>query len=84
MNLNNSTAKKLKNDFPIFKKNKNLVYLDNAATTQKPKQVIEKIKEYYENSNANASRGVYSLAEKSAEEYEKATKKENFRNGMKK
>ncbi|MBI4116188.1 SufS family cysteine desulfurase [Candidatus Pacearchaeota archaeon] len=74
MTINNSTAKKLKDDFPIFKNNKNLVYLDNAATTQKPKVVIEKIKEFYENSNANASRGIYSLAEKATEEYEKARK----------
>ncbi len=74
MKITNETAKKLKEDFPIFKNHKNLIYLDNAATTQKPKVVIEKIKEFYENSNANASRGIYYLAEKAAEEYERARK----------
>jgi len=72
MDFNNETAKKLKADFPIFANHKNLVYLDNAATTQKPKQVIEKIKEFYENYNANASRGVYSISEKATEQYAKA------------
>ncbi len=72
MKLNNKTAKQLKKDFPIFKNHKNLVYLDNAATTQKPKQVIEKIKDFYENSNANIHRGVYDLSETSTELYENA------------
>jgi cysteine desulfurase/selenocysteine lyase len=53
-------------DFPILNKNNGLVYLDNAATTQKPQIVIDKIKEYYENDNANASRSVYKLSENAA------------------
>lgn len=72
--INNETAKKLKKDFPIFDNNENLVYLDSAATTQKPKQVIEAIKNFYENSNANIHRGVYSLSEKATELYEEARK----------
>ena len=54
--------KNLKKDFPILKGD--ISYLDNAATTQKPKVVIESLKGYYENSNANAHRGVYALSEK--------------------
>ena len=72
--MDNKKAKQLKEDFPIFKNHKGLVYLDSAATTQKPKQVIEKIKEFYENSNANIHRGVYTLSEKATEEYENARK----------
>lgn len=74
MKINNSIAKQLKKDFPIFQNKKNLIYLDSAATTQKPKQVIEKIKEFYENSNANIHRGVYSLSEEATELYEQARK----------
>jgi len=50
----------IKDEFPILKKN--LAYLDNAATTQKPKCVIERVASFYNNSNANPHRGVYSLA----------------------
>lgn len=53
----------MRKDFPIFQKNKELIYLDNAATTQKPQVVIDSIKNYYENNNANAHRGVYALSE---------------------
>ncbi len=72
--INNQTSKKLKKDFPIFKNNKNLIYLDNASTTQKPKQVINAIKEFYENSNANIHRGVYKLSQKATEKYENSKK----------
>ena len=74
MTFNNETAQKLKSGFPIFKNNPKLVYLDNGATTQKPKEVIEKIKEFYENFNANASRGLYSISEKTTEKYANARK----------
>lgn len=74
MKLNNKTAKKLKKDFPIFKNNKGLIYLDNAATSQKPKQVIEAIKNFYEKTNANIHRGVYTLSEKSTQQYNKSRK----------
>jgi len=62
---------KIRKDFPILK-NRNLVYLDNAATTQKPKQVIDSIKDYYENYNANIHRGVYKLSEEATLKYEEA------------
>lgn len=52
----------MKDEFPILK---NITYLDNAATTQKPTRVIEKIKKYYEESNANPHRGIYELSVKS-------------------
>jgi cysteine desulfurase/selenocysteine lyase len=59
-------AEKIRADFPILKRQvrgKPLVYLDNAATTQKPRQVIEALTAFYENSNANIHRGVHALAE---------------------
>ena len=64
---------KIKMDFPIFLKTingKRLVYLDSAATSQKPKQVIDKIVEFYSGYNANIHRGIYSIAERATEEYE--------------
>ncbi len=60
-------AKKLRNDFPILFQDVNdepLVYLDNAATTQKPKQVLQALAHYYEHDNANVHRGVHTLAER--------------------
>ena len=63
-----------KNDFPIFE-NKNIVYLDSGATTQKPKMVIDRIAEFYENSNANPHRGAYSLSIEATEVYEETRKK---------
>ncbi|MEM1517808.1 MAG: cysteine desulfurase [Nitrososphaerota archaeon] len=67
----------IKNDFPILQRvidGKRLIYLDNAATTQKPMQVINAIKQYYENFNANVHRGVYELSIESTEIYENARK----------
>jgi cysteine desulfurase / selenocysteine lyase len=52
----------VKGDFPIFNNHPELVFLDNAATTQKPGSVIEAEKEFYEESNANVHRGVYDLS----------------------
>ena len=60
---------KIRNDFPIFKES-SLVYLDNASTTQKPKEVIKKINYFYENLNSNVHRGNYDIAEKATLEYE--------------
>jgi len=74
MELNNQTAKALKNDFPIFKHNLGLVYLDNAATSQKPSSVINAVKDFTERDNANVGRGVYSLAERAMKKYEGARK----------
>ncbi len=52
-----------------------LVYFDNAATTQKPDQVINAISDYYQNYNANIHRGIHSLAEKATEAYESTRRK---------
>ncbi len=65
----------IRDDFPILRREVNgrrLIYLDNAATTQKPRQVIDAIKNYYENFNANVHRGVYKLSVESTELYENA------------
>lgn len=64
--------------FPILNRTiygKRLVYLDNGATTQKPKQVIERIVQSYENENSNVHRGVHYLSEISTEAHENARKK---------
>ncbi len=69
------TQQEIINDFPILKvsvNGKRLVYLDNAATTQKPKQVIDAISNYYLEMNANVHRGVHYLSELASEEYEEA------------
>ncbi|MEX1061842.1 MAG: cysteine desulfurase [Patescibacteria group bacterium] len=66
-------AKKIKKDFPILNQKvngKDLVYLDNAATTQKPQAVIEALSSYYQRDNANIHRGVHTLAERATQKYE--------------
>ena len=60
----------LKKDFPIFKTNPGLVYLDSAATSQKPKQVIEAVSDWYCRYNSNVHRGMYDLSEKATQVYE--------------
>lgn len=65
-------AGEVRKDFPILSKMMNgkpLVYLDSAATSQKPRQVIEAIREYYEGYNANIHRGIYEMAEHATEAY---------------
>ena len=64
-------SEEIKKDFPILE-NSNLTYLDSGATTQKPKQVIEKIEEFYNKYNANPHRGAYSLSVEATNEYESA------------
>ena len=58
--------KQLRDDFPLLNKNnsKSLIYLDNTATTQKPKQVINAMKDFLENENATVHRGIYGLSQK--------------------
>ena len=56
-------------DFPILQK-EDYIYFDNAATTQRPNQVVEAIKNFYENSNANPLRGLYDWSVAATEEYE--------------
>ena len=63
-----------KRDFPLLMQN-NIAYLDSAATTQKPMQVINSISEYYKNSNANPHRGAYKLSLESTKVYDEARKK---------
>ena len=68
----------LRNDFPIFRKKingKELVYLDNASTTQKPYSVIDSITDFYTNYNSNIHRAVYQLAEEATELYEHSREK---------
>ncbi len=62
----------VKKDFPVFEHNPGLVYLDSGATSQKPRQVIEAIKDYYERHNANIHRGIYSLAARSTRLYDES------------
>lgn len=65
----------LRKDFPILNQQVNghpLVYLDNAATTQKPRAVIDAISHYYERDNANVHRGVHELSNRASEAYENA------------
>jgi cysteine desulfurase/selenocysteine lyase len=65
----------IRGDFPALAQqvhSKPLVYLDNAATTQKPVQVIEAVARYYEHDNANVHRGVHQLSERATEAYEGA------------
>ena len=64
-------TEQIKKDFPILE-NSNLTYLDSGATTQKPKQVIDKIEEFYNQYNANPHRGAYSLSVEATNEYESA------------
>ncbi|MDN6851531.1 MAG: cysteine desulfurase [Tetragenococcus koreensis] len=71
-------AKKLRQDFPILDQvvnDESLVYLDNAATTQKPDSVLQTMVSYYQEDNANVHRGVHTLAERATEKYEAAREK---------
>ncbi|MDG2417076.1 MAG: SufS family cysteine desulfurase [Pelagibacterales bacterium] len=71
--------KKIRDDFPILDKkildNKDLIYLDTAASAQKPKVVIDEINSFYSNNYANVSRGVHTLSVESTFKYEDARKK---------
>jgi cysteine desulfurase / selenocysteine lyase len=70
-------VERIRADFPILHQKVHghpLVYLDNAATSQKPRQVIDAITRYYERDNANIHRGVHYLSEKATEDYENARK----------
>jgi len=61
-------------DFPIFKST-DCVYLDNAATSQRPQSVIDAVSDFYTHANANPLRGLYDLSMKATERYESARKK---------
>ncbi len=71
------SVEKIRADFPILKESnrgKPLAYLDNAASSQKPKCVIDVISHFYEQANSNIHRGIYQLAEKAEHEYAQARK----------
>jgi cysteine desulfurase/selenocysteine lyase len=71
-------VEKIRADFPILSRKVNghaLVYLDNAATSQKPRAVIDSIVDYYSYYNANIHRGVHSLSQEATDHYEAARKK---------
>src|SRR5579872_3554305 len=71
-------AAKLREDFPILRRRvrgKPLVYLDNAATTQKPRQVIEALTRFYEEHNANVHRGVHTLSDEATQAVEDSRRK---------
>ncbi|MFC1710763.1 aminotransferase class V-fold PLP-dependent enzyme [Nanoarchaeota archaeon] len=74
MEINNRTAKKLKKDFPIFKNNKGLIYLDSAAISQRPRSVIRAVDNFARKENANAFRGIYNLAQIATKRYTDAHK----------
>lgn len=66
---------KIKEDFPVFQEREGLVYLDNAATSQKPRQVIDRIERFYEEENANVGRGLHDLANEANKAYREARSK---------
>ena len=70
-------ADKIREHFPVFfqPENEGLIYLDSAATTQRPREVLAAGTEFYEKFNANAHRGAYKIAEKATEAYERAREK---------
>src|SRR6266581_6309697 len=71
-------VERVRADFPILKREMNgrpLAYLDNAATAQKPVQVIEALDHYYNEYNANVYRGVYRISEEATAAYEAARKR---------
>ena len=71
-------VKAVRKDFPILSREvygKPLVYLDNAATSQKPTQVIQALVEFYERYNSNIHRGVHALSMEATEKYEEARQK---------
>jgi cysteine desulfurase / selenocysteine lyase len=71
-------ASKLRADFPIFEqeiRGKSLAYLDSAVSAHKPRQVLDKLRTFYETSYANVHRGVYTLSELATAEYEGAREK---------
>ncbi|NOX71597.1 MAG: cysteine desulfurase [Candidatus Micrarchaeota archaeon] len=67
-------AEKIREDFPVLEREvngKDLVYLDNTATSQKPRQVMDAISEFYEKHNANIHRGVHALSQEASEMFDK-------------
>src|SRR6266446_5318425 len=70
--------KTLRDDFPILREQAHghpLIYFDSAATSQKPRAVIEALRNFYEHENANVHRGLHTLSSRATEAYEKARKR---------
>lgn len=75
--LTSSEIKEIRRDFPLLEQNiygHPLVYLDNAATTQKPRQVLDQLEQYYRQYNSNVHRGVHHLSQVATDAYEEARK----------
>lgn len=74
-------VEKIRRDFPVLRRkvhgDKPLVYLDNAASSQKPQIVIDKLSDYYSRHNANVHRGIHALSEEATDAYEEAREKVN-------
>ena len=71
-------VQRIRADFPILERKVHgvpLVYLDNAATTQKPRSVIRALSDYYEGYNANVHRAVHAIGQEATERYEEARHK---------
>lgn len=75
--IHSSTIEQIRSDFPLLNRQMNgkpLVFLDSAASSQKPESVIEAINQYYRTLNANVHRGVYKLSQEATEAYEEGRK----------
>ena len=73
--VNSFDVARIREDFPILKETvngKSLVYLDNAATSQKPQVVIDALVNYYMTENSNVHRGVHTLSQRATDSYEAA------------
>lgn len=69
---NSEVARALKRDFPIFEARPDLIYLDNAATTQKPRVVLDTERDFYLKSCANVHRAIHAIGEEATVRYERA------------
>lgn len=65
-------SNKIRKDFPVFRENPELVYLDSAATSQKPESVIKAVENFYRQKNSNIGRGLYGLASEATKAYEES------------
>jgi len=70
--MNSETARAFKREFPIFEQRPELIYLDNAATTQKPRSVLDAERDFYLRSCANVHRAIHAIGEEATARYEKA------------
>jgi cysteine desulfurase/selenocysteine lyase len=76
--LDDVELEEIRDDFPVLRQKvhgKPLIYFDNAATSQKPRVVIDSLNDYYQRYNANVHRGLHALAERATKEYERAREK---------